>query len=210
MVIFNNKENKGSVMTKTIINDGAINQLYREARTYNNWQDLDVSDVTLQALFDLVKLCPTSANCLPMRVVFVKSDAARERLKPYLAEGNVDKTMSAPVTAIIGYDLEFYEKLPTLFPHKDAKSWFVGNDDLIQNTAFRNTAMQAGYMVLAARSLGLDCGPMSGFDLDGVTKEFFGDTSVKADLLINLGYGDDTDMHAQSPRPDFDEMCKTI
>ncbi len=197
-------------MTKTIINDDAINQLFRDARTYNKWQDQGVSDVTLQALFDLVKLCPTSANCLPMRVVFVKSDEAKARLKPYLSEGNVDKTMSAPVTAIIGYDLEFFEKLPALFPHADAKSWFVGNDDLIKDTAFRNTAMQAGYMILAARSLGLDCGPMSGFDLGAVTKEFFGGTNIKADLLINLGYGDNTDMNERSPRPDFDDMCKTI
>ena len=145
------------------LSQDALDTLFNEARTYNDFENTEVSDELLHKLHDLVKMGPTSANCCPMRVVFVKSDEAKEKLKPCLMEGNVDKTMSAPVCAIIGMDMEFYEELPKLFPHTDAKSWFVGNDKFIESTAFRNSSLQGGYFIMAARALGLDCGPMSGF-----------------------------------------------
>lgn len=197
-------------MTDQILSDQDLDILFRDARTYNEWQDKDVSDTIIKALFDLLKYAPTSANCSPGRFKFVKSQEQKQRLKPFLAEGNVDKTMGAPVTVIVGYDTEFYEHMPKLFPHTDAKSWFVGNDQLIQDTAFRNTALQAGYLIMAARSLGLDCGPMSGFDLDGVSKEFFAGTKTQADLLINLGYGVEGSPHPRSPRFEFDEACEIL
>ncbi len=192
---------------RTILSDQDLDTIFRSARTHNKWQAKDVSDVLLQAVYDLMKMGPTSANCSPVRLVFVKSKAAKERLKPHVAAGNLEKTMSAPVTAIIGYDMAFYEKLPQLFPHADARSWFVGNESLITATAHRNGALQAAYLMIAARSLGLDCGPMSGFDLDGVTKEFFAGTTVKADILCNLGYGDESGLFPRSPRLSFDEAC---
>ncbi len=189
----------------TQINDDALDVLFRDARTYNNWQDKDIPDSLLHELHELVKFGPTSANCSPMRVVFVKSEDAKARLKPHLAEGNVDKTMGAPVTAIIGMDMEFYEELPKLFPHTDAKSWFEGNDDLIEETAFRNSSLQGAYLILAARALGLDCGPMSGFDTDGVKNEFFPDSTVQPNFICNLGYGDPEGLFPRSPRFSFDE-----
>lgn len=189
----------------TQINDNALDVLFRDARTYNNWQDKDIPDSLLHELHELVKFGPTSANCSPMRVVFVKSEDAKARLKPHLAEGNVDKTMGAPVTAIIGMDMEFYEELPKLFPHTDAKSWFEGNDDLIEETAFRNSSLQGAYLILAARALGLDCGPMSGFDTDGVKNEFFPDSQVQPNFICNLGYGDPEGLFPRSPRFSFDE-----
>lgn len=192
----------------TALSQDALNTLFNDARTYNNWQDKPVEDDTLMQLYDLVKMAPTSANCQPMRVVFVKSHEAKAKLKPALAEGNVEKTMSSPVCAIIGMDMAFYEELPRLFPHTDAKSWFVGNDQLIQDTAFRNSSLQGGYFILAARSLGLDCGPMSGFDAQKVNEEFFAGTTIKANFLCNLGYGDAEGLHPRSPRPTFNEFCK--
>ena len=189
----------------TQINDDALDVLFRDARTYNNWQDKDIPDSLLHELHELVKFGPTSANCSPMRVVFVKSEDAKARLKPHLAEGNVDKTMGAPVTAIIGMDMEFYEELPKLFPHTDAKSWFEGNDDLTEETAFRNSSLQGAYLILAARALGLDCGPMSGFDTDGVKNEFFPDSTVQPNFICNLGYGDPEGLFPRSPRFSFDE-----
>ena len=192
------------------IDESAFDILFRDARTFNNWQDKDVPDDLLHKLHDILKFGPTSANCSPMRVKFVKSDAAKERLKPHLAEGNVDKTMSAPVVAIIGQDMEFYEELPKLFPHTDAKSWFVGNDDLIEETAFRNSSLQGAYLILAARGLGLDCGPMSGFDKGGVKKEFFADNAVEPNFLCNLGYGDPEGLFPRSPRFSFDEANEIL
>ena len=191
----------------TTLSQDALNQLFNDARTYNSWQDKPVDEAVLKQLYDLTKMAPTSANCQPMRVVFVQSDEAKAKLKPTLAEGNVDKTMNAPVCAIIGMDMAFYEELPRLFPHTDAKSWFVGNEQLIQDTAFRNSSLQAGYFILAARALGLDCGPMSGFDADAVNNTFFAGTTIKANMLCNLGYGDGADLHPRSPRPAFDEFC---
>lgn len=193
-----------------ILNDAGLDLLFREARTHNGWTDKEVSDVMLQAVFDLAKMGPTSANCSPLRIVYVKSQAAKERLKPALIEGNVDKTMDAPVTAVLGHDLEFYEQLPKLFPHTDARSWFLGNDDLIEATAFRNGSLQGAYFILAARALGLDCGPMSGFDNAMVDQAFFPNGKVKSNFICNLGYGDPSKLFPRSPRFDFDEVCKII
>ncbi len=193
-----------------ILSDSGMDLIFRGARTHNAWQDKEVSDVLLQAVHDLAKMGPTSANCSPMRVLFLKSRDARERLKPALIEGNVEKTMAAPVTAIIAYDTEFYEQLPRLFPHTDARAWFVGNAALIESTAFRNGSLQGAYFILAARALGLDCGPMSGFDNAVVDREFFPDGKVKSNFLCNLGYGDPTALFPRSPRPDFDEVCRIV
>ena len=193
---------------KTPLDQSGLDLLFNNARTYNNWQDKPVSDDTLHALFDLVRMGPTSANCSPARIVFVKSDAAKEKLKACLAEGNVAKTMAAPVCAIIAHDMEFHEHLPKLFPHTDAKSWFAGKPDFIESTAFRNGTLQGGYLIMAARALGLDCGPMSGFDNEAVDKAFFASTTYKSNFLCNLGYGDDKDMFPRSPRFDFDEACR--
>ena len=162
-----------------------LDQLFREARTHNAWLDKDVPDALLHELVDLMKLGPTSANCSPARLIFVKSRAAKERLEPLLSEGNRDKTMKAPVCAIIGYDLDFYLHLPKLFPHANAKSWFEGNDKKIAETAFRNGTLQGAYLIMAARALGLDCGPMSGFDNDGVDREFFAGTHTKSNFLCS-------------------------
>ncbi|MFN3701367.1 MAG: malonic semialdehyde reductase [Alphaproteobacteria bacterium] len=196
--------------TTKIINDQAMDILFRNARTYNHWQKKPVSDVTLKALYDLMKWAPTSANCSPLRVKFVQSEEQKQKLKPFLDAGNVDKTMSAPVTAILACDMKFYDHLPKLFPHTDARSWFAGNDALIKATAMRNGTLQGAYMILAARAVGLDCGAMSGFNADGVKQAFFGDEDVVVDLLCNLGYGDDTGMFPRSPRFEFDDVCEII
>ncbi len=190
--------------------DASLDQLFRDARTRGAWRDQDVPDALLHELVDLVKLGPTSGNCSPARFVFVKSPEAKARLKPFLSDGNRDKTMKAPVCAIIGYDLDFYEHLPKLFPHTDAKSWFEGKPEKIADTAFRNSSLQGAYLILAARALGLDCGPMSGFDKTGVDQEFFAGTKVKSNFLCNLGYGDDSQLRPRSPRFDFDEMARIL
>lgn len=190
--------------------DASLDQLFRDARTRGAWRDQDVPDALLHELVDLVKLGPTSGNCSPARFVFVKSPEAKARLKPFLSDGNRDKTMKAPVCAIIGYDLDFYEHLPKLFPHTDAKSWFEGKPEKIADTAFRNSSLQGAYLILAARALGLDCGPMSGFDQAGVDQEFFAGTKVKSNFLCNLGYGDDSQLRPRSPRFDFDEMARIL
>lgn len=188
----------------------ALDQLFLSARTHNKWQDRDVPDEVLVRLVDILKMGPTSANCSPARILFVKSDAAKQRLKPYLSAGNKDKTMQAPVCAIIGNDLEFYEQLPKLFPHTDARSWFVGQDAKISETAFRNGTLQGAYLILAARALGLDCGPMSGFDNAGVDAEFFAGTNFRSNFLCNIGYGDASALMPRSPRLAFDEMAQII
>jgi len=192
------------------LSDAALDQLFRDARTRGAWHDKDVPDSLLHELVDLVKLGPTSGNCSPARFVFVKSHEAKEKLKPYLSEGNREKTMKAPVCAIIGYDLDFYEHLPTLFPHTNAKGWFEGKPQKIADTAFRNSSLQAAYLILAARAMGLDCGPMSGFDNDGVDRAFFDGTNVKSNFLCNLGYGDDSPLRPRSPRFDFDQMARIV
>lgn len=187
----------------------ALDQLFLDARTQNGWQPREVPDSLLHQLVDLVKMGPTAANGLPARFVFVKSAESKAKLKPYLSEGNVEKTMAAPVTVIIGTDYKFYEHLPKLFPHTDARSWFEGKPHAAEG-AFRNASMQGGYLIMAARSLGLDCGPMSGFDAAGVDAAFFAGTDVKSNFLCNLGYGDPSKVMARSPRFAFDEMAKII
>ena len=192
------------------IDQAASDQLFLNARTHFFWQDIKVSDDLLKQIYNLAKMGPTSANCSPLRIVFVKSTAAKEKLKPCLFEGNVEKTMSAPVTAIFGYDMKFYEKLPTLFPHADAKSWFIGSPELIETTAFRNGTLQAAYFILAARSLGLDCGPMSGFNNKDVDESFFAGTSFRSNFLCNIGYGVPEKLFPRSPRLDFTEACQIL
>lgn len=194
----------------TVLHDAALKQLFSEARTHNGWLDKPVSDEQLRQLYELTVSGPTSANSQPARLVFVKSAEAKERLRPLLAPGNVDKTMSAPVTAIIGSDQQFYEQLPVFFPHVDAKAWFVGNDTLIHTTAFRNSSLQGAYLILAARALGLDTGAMSGFDNAGVDREFFAGTAVKSNFLVNIGYGDASKLFPRSPRPGFADFAKII
>ncbi len=188
----------------------ALDQLFFEARTHNKWLDTPISDMVLKELANLLKWAPTSANCSPLRLVFVKDDKSKQRLKPFLMESNQEKMMSAPVCAIIAHDMNFYEYLPQLFPHDDAKSWFEGNDALIEETAFRNGSLQGAYFIMAARALGLDCGPMSGFDNEAVDKEFFADTNIKSNFLCNIGFGDSEGLFPRSPRFKFDEFASII
>lgn len=192
------------------LDQSSLKQLFFDARTHNGWQDKAVDDTLLHQLYDLMKWAPTSANCSPARIVFVKSAEAKQRLLPALAPGNTDKTMAAPATAIIAQDYEFYTKLPRLFPHADAQSWFAGNQSLIDTTAFRNATLQGAYLILAARALGLDTGPMSGFDNEMVDEAFFAGTPVKSNFLINIGYGDPDKLYPRSPRLDFDEAARIL
>jgi 3-hydroxypropanoate dehydrogenase len=190
------------------VEERVLDQLFRQARTHNGWLDKPVSEQTLRQLYDLAKMGPTSANCQPMRLVFVKGDEARKQLASCVAPGNLAKVQTAPVTAIVAHDSEFYEQLPRLFPHTDARSWFVGNPELIRTTAFRNGTLQGAYLILAARALGLDCGPMSGFDNAKVDALFFPDGKVQSNFLVSLGYGDVSKLFPRSPRLDFDEACR--
>lgn len=184
-------------------------QLFDDARTHNVWLDRPVPDALLHRLYEMMKFGPTSANCCPARIAFVKSPEAKARLVACMSEGNQAKTAQAPVTAIIGMDMQFYEKLPQLFPHNPAaRSWFEGNDAAIQSTAFRNSSLQGGYFILAARALGLDCGPMSGFDAPRLDAEFWLGTSVKTNFVCSLGYGDASKLFPRSPRLAFDEACR--
>jgi 3-hydroxypropanoate dehydrogenase len=190
------------------VNDDGLDLIFREARTHFHWLDKPVEDELLRRVYDLAKMGPTSANMSPLRVVFVKSKAAKEKLKPCLDAGNVDKTMAAPVTAVLGMDVRFYEKLPKLFPHTDAKSWFKDlPEQALEYIALRNSSLQGAYFMLAARSLGLDCGPMSGFNNQKVDEAFFAGTTVKSNFLCNLGHGDASKLHPRSPRLGFDEAC---
>jgi len=189
-----------------ILSDEGLDLIFREARTYRAWRAGEVSDALLQAVYELAKLGPTSANCSPMRVVFVKSAAAKERLKPCLDEGNVGKTMSAPATAIVAHDTRFYEFMPRLAPHADPRV-FADDPDLAQATAFRNGTLQGAYLMLAARALGLDCGPMSGFDGAKLDAAFFPDGRFKSNFLCNLGVGDPAKLRPRAPRLAFDEAC---
>ena len=197
-------------MSDKMINDQALDIIFRDARPRNGWEERKVTKTLMQAVYDLTKMGPTSANCSPARFVFVASDEAKARLKPHLGEGNIPKTMAAPCCVIIGHDMEFYEKLPELFPHTDAKSWFVGNDELIKTTAFRNGTLQGAYFMIAARALGLDCGPMSGFNNEGVDKEFFAGTTFKSNFLCNIGYGTDENLFPRSPRLAFNDACQIL
>lgn len=194
-----------------MLDDKALDTIFRSARSHNAWLDRPVSDAQLEQMYDVMKWGSTSANCSPARILFVKSGQAKEKLKPLLMEGNQAKTMAAPVCAIIGYDVEFYEKLPELFPHDlTAKTWFNGSAEFAEQTAFRNGSLQGAYLMIAARALGLDCGPMSGFDVDGVTKAFFEGTTYKANFLCNIGYGDPSALFDRSPRLAFDDACKVL
>lgn len=191
-----------------ILNDNALDQLFRTARTQNTYQDRLIEDAQLRALYDLLKWGPTSANMSPARFVFVKSPEAKEKLRPALSEGNLAKTMVAPVTVIVAYDEDFHEKLPYLFPHTDAKAWFDGPRENRHDAAFRNGSLQGAYLILAARSLGLGAGPMSGFDNAKVDAAFFAGTTIKSNFLVNLGYGDSAGLFPRSPRLSFDEAAR--
>lgn len=193
------------------LDDASLDLLYRKARTHNGWQDRPVPESTLRELYDLMKWGPTSANASPARLVFVVTPEAKQRLLPAMSAGNQEKTRTAPVTVIVAYDLEFYEHLPKLFPHApEARSWFAGNAASIEATAFRNSSLQGAYMILAARSLGLDCGPMSGFNAAAVDAAFFPDGKIKTNFICNMGYGDPSKIFARSPRLTFEEACKIL
>jgi 3-hydroxypropanoate dehydrogenase len=192
------------------LDDRSLDIIFRSARTHSVWLDKPVGDDLLREVYDLMKWAPTSANSSPARIVFVKSELAKQRLLSAVIPGNIDKTRTAPVTAIIAQDHEFYEKLPHLFPHADARSWFVGNQPLIDTTAFRNATLQGAYLILAARALGLDAGPMSGFDNAKVDKEFFSGTHIRSNFLINIGYGDASELFPRSPRLPFEEATQIL
>ncbi|MCZ7887699.1 MULTISPECIES: malonic semialdehyde reductase [Agrobacterium] len=196
-----------NVLDNGALDDAALATLFTEARTHNGWMDKPIGDETLKALYDLTKMGPTSANCSPARFVFVRSQEGKEKLKPALSSGNLEKTMAAPVTVIAAIDSEFYEKLPQLFPHADARSWFTSSPDVAEETAFRNATLQAGYLILAARALGLDTGAMSGFDKAKVDAAFFAGTTWKSNFLINLGYGDPSKLFGRLPRLGFEDAC---
>jgi 3-hydroxypropanoate dehydrogenase len=190
------------------IADSALDQLFVAARTHNGWTDESITDDQLRALYELVKMGPTSANCSPGRFVFVRSKEGKEKLRPALSSGNLEKTMSAPVTVIVAYDEAFYEKLPTLFPHADAKSWFTSSQALAEETAFRNGTLQGGYLILAARALGLDAGPMSGFNRTIVDEAFFSGTTWRSNFLVNLGHGDPSKLFGRLPRMSFEDASR--
>jgi 3-hydroxypropanoate dehydrogenase len=183
-------------------------QLFDEARTHNGFLPDPIAPETLRQLYDLMKWGPTSANSCPARLVFVQSEAAKEKLLACMSPGNVAKTRSAPVTAILGMDMAFYDQLPQLFPHEDARSWFAGNEPLIEATAFRNSSLQGGYFIVAARALGLDVGPMSGFDAAKVDASFWAGTAVKTNFICNLGKGDVSKLFGRSPRLSFEQACR--
>jgi 3-hydroxypropanoate dehydrogenase len=189
----------------------ALDQIFRTARSYNGYHDTPVSAAQMDAIWELMKFGPTSANCLPARLVWCTSAEAKEKLAACCPPANGDKIRSAPVTVIIGMDMEFYEQLPDLFPHADARSWFVGNEVLASATAFRNSSLQGAYFIMAARALGLDTGPMSGFANDAVDAAFFADTpNVKSNFIATLGYGDPATIFDRSPRPGFDRFNRVV
>jgi 3-hydroxypropanoate dehydrogenase len=192
------------------LNDVALDQLFRTARTYNDYLDTPVSNAQLESVWELLKYGPTSANCLPARIIWCVSHESKEKLAALSMPANATKILSAPATAIIGMDMEFYEQLPELFPHADARSWFVGNDAMIEATAFRNSSLQGAYFILAARALGLDTGAMSGFNNAAVDEAFFAGTPVKSNFISTIGYGDPASIFDRSPRPGFDRFNKIV
>lgn len=195
----------------TVLSDATLAQLFNAARTYNDWLDKPVSDEQLHAIWDLAKMAPTSANMQPVRIVWVKSAEQKAKLAECAMKGNKDKIIAAPVTAVIGYDIDFHEELPWLFPHTDAKSWFEGDEEGRIDGAFRNSSLQGAYIILAARALGLDCGPMSGFDADAVNAAFFADEPRhRVNFLCSIGYGDPESIFDRSPRPDFDRFNTVV
>mgnify|MGYP001302750586 CR=1 FL=1 len=190
------------------LSDAALARLFREARTHNAIGG-EVDDDTLRALYDLLKFGPTEANACPARFVFVRSPEAKAKLAPAMSEGNREKTLAAPVSVVIGYDMAFYDKLPVLFPHTDARSWFAGSDEArLDRVGLRGSSMQAAYLILAARALGLDCGPMTGFDNAMVDAAFFGGTAVRSNIIVNIGHGDPAQLFPRSPRLSFDEAAR--
>ena len=192
------------------VNDEALDTIFRTARSQNKWLDKPVSPALLMAVYDLMRFGPTSANCSPARIVFLVSQESKERLKPHLLPSNIEKSMTAPAIAVVGYDLDFPQYLPRLFPHNPgAKDWF-GDPVLREKTAFRNGTLQGGYFIIAARALGLDCGPMSGFNNNAIDGEFFANTNVKSNFICGVGYGDPSGLFARSPRLDFDEACRIL
>ena len=198
-------------MTSHAVSDEALDVIFRNARTQNKWQDKPVSNALLMAIYELMRWGPTSANISPARILFLTSKAAKERLKPLLSPGNQEKTMAAPAVAIIGMDLDFPEKLPMLFPNNPKmKDVFTANAELAHSAAFRNSSLQGGYFIVAARALGLDCGPMSGFDNAGVDKEFFAGTNIKSNFICAIGHGDPAGVFPRNPRLSFDEACKIL
>lgn len=194
----------------TRLNPQTLAQLFTDARTFSAWQDKTVPSELIEELYELTKFAPTSVNGSPARFIFVTSPEAKSKLKPALAEGNIDKTMTAPVTVIVAADHSFYEHLPQLFPQADAKSWFIGNQPLIDATAFRNSSLQGAYLIMAARALGLDAGPMSGFDNAAVDAAFFAGTNTRSNFLINLGYGDVNKLHPRNPRLSFAQAAQIL
>jgi len=193
------------------LDDAGLDIIFREARSHNTWTDQPVSDLMVQAVYDLARWGATTANSSPARFIFLKSDQAKERIKPHLIPTNVDKALSAPVLVIIAHDVEFYEKIPQLFPHNPgAKDWFSWSEEFAEQTAFRNSSLQGAYLMLAARALGLDCGPMSGFDNAGVDIEFFAGTKWKSNFICGLGHGDKSKLFDRSPRLSFDEACQLL
>ncbi len=195
---------------RPVIDDSACDLLFREARSHNGWLDKPVADETLRAAFALTKMGPTSANCSPMRIIFIRTPDEKKKLEPCVSGGNFEKTMSAPVTAVIANDFEFYEHFDFLFPHDDARSWFTGNQTLIDTTAMRNGSLQGAYFMLACRAVGLDCGPMSGFENEMVDAIFFAGTKIRSNFLCNLGYGDPSALFPRSPRFAFEEVCTLL
>ena len=189
------------------LNPTALQTLFTGARTHNGWLPQPVSDETLHEIYALLKWGPTSANCSPARFVFIRTPEGKEKLRPALSSGNLEKTLTAPVTAIVAWDSEFYERLPELFPHGDARNWFTTSPQLAEETAFRNSSLQAAYLIFACRALGLDTGPMSGFDREKVDAAFFTGTSLKSNLLINIGYGDVSKVYGRLPRLTFEDAC---
>jgi 3-hydroxypropanoate dehydrogenase len=192
----------------SVLDDKALDQLFREARTHWTWQDRPVPDAKLEEIYNLLKFAPTSANSSPARFVFVRTAEGKAKLKQALSPGNVEKTMLAPVTAIVAYDTAFYDKLPFLFPYADARSWFAGNPAFAETSAFRNGTLQGAYLMLAARAAGLDVGAMSGFDNAKLDELFFAGTTWKSNFLVNIGYGDAKDPYTRAPRLSFDEACR--
>jgi len=189
------------------LSDSALDQIFNEARTYNDWLDKDVSDGQMAAIYDLLKMAPTSANMQPVRLIWVKSPEAKQKLTDCVSEGNKAKVLAAPVTAIIAYDIDFHEELPWLFPHTDAKSWFAGDEKGREETAFRNSTLQGAYLIIAARALGLDCGPMSGFDADAIQQAFLSEEPrYRVNFICTIGYGDPDSIFDRSPRPDFEKF----
>lgn len=199
-----------SALLKGKLSDECLNQLFLEARTFNGWTDQPVSEQTIHELHNLLRMGPTSANGCPGRFLFLTSKESKERLAPALLAKNVEKTMKAPVTVIVAWDNEFYEQFPKLSPKHDWKPYFAGKPDLIQQTVFRNSSLQGAYLILAARSLGLDCGPMSGFDNAKVDAEFFANTTWQSNFICNIGHGDPASLNPRNPRLDFDDACKIV